>query len=133
MKLDFSAVSAIADAHEACAMMDGEWKYGFRNWRAKKVRARVYIAAALRHLLAYSDMEDYADDSGVHHLGHGRACMGILLDAMETGNLIDDRAKGVLPAVLDRLGKWVVKRRAFYEEKNATHTPGKRPHHKRTS
>jgi hypothetical protein len=27
----------------------------------------------------------------VRHLGHAKACLGILLDAEATGNLIDDR------------------------------------------
>ncbi len=35
--------------------------------------------------------QEKADDSGCHHLGHARACLGILLDAQATGNLIDDR------------------------------------------
>ena len=81
--------------HAAKAMENGAKKFGPYNWRAKKVRATVYLSAALRHILALLDGEDTASDSGVHHAGHAAACLGILLDAKETGNLIDDRpAKG---------------------------------------
>ena len=63
------------------------------------------------HLNAWAEGEEAAPDSGVHHLGHARACLGILLDAQETGNLIDDRVAGAFPAVSERLGAWVVERR----------------------
>lgn len=110
-KVPVGAVCSVAILHEACAMLDGELRYGFRNWRDKKVRCRVYIDAARRHLDAWEEGEEYALDSGVHHLGHARACLGILLDAQETGNLIDDRAPGVFSKVAARLTEWVSKRR----------------------
>lgn len=112
-KVDVSQVSPFAIAHEACAMMDGSIKYGFRNWRDKKVRARVYTAACKRHLEAWEEGEETAGDSKVHHLGHARACLGILLDAQETGNLHDDRVKsnGALGRLMDRLSGWVVERK----------------------
>ena len=90
-KVSFTSVPPIAIAHEAVAMMDGAAKYGPYNWRDKKVQARIYVDAALRHITSWFEGEEYAQDSGVHHLGHGRACLGILLDAITTGNLIDDR------------------------------------------
>jgi hypothetical protein len=92
-KPDLSLVPPASLIHEALAMENGAKKYGPYNWRAKKIRARVYVAAALRHLLQYLDGEDTAVDSGVHHLAHAKACCGILLDAIETGNLDDDRPK----------------------------------------
>lgn len=78
---------------EAQAMENGAAKYGPFNWRHedRKVNASVYVGACLRHLLSWFDGEEVADDSGVHHLGHAKACLGILLDAMETGHMIDDR------------------------------------------
>jgi hypothetical protein len=51
----------------------------------------IYLSAALRHILALIDGEDIAEDSGFRHEAHAAACLGILLDAKETGNLIDDR------------------------------------------
>jgi Domain of unknown function (DUF5664) len=89
--------------HVAKAMENGEQKFGAYNWRAKKVRSTVYISAALRHLLAYLDGEDVAQDSKVHHLGHAAACMGIVLDAEATGNLIDDRPeKGAAARLIEQ-------------------------------
>jgi hypothetical protein len=73
----------------------GARKYGAYNWRAKKVKAMVYVAAARRHLLQWQDGEDNDSESGMCHIAHAAACCGILLDALATGNLIDDRpAKG---------------------------------------
>jgi hypothetical protein len=99
-------------AHEACALLDGDLKYGFRNWRRKNVRARIYIDAALRHLQAWAEGEEIAEDSGVHHLGHARACLGVLLDAQACGALCDDRAPGEFAKVSADLAKWVELRMA---------------------
>jgi hypothetical protein len=77
--------------HMAHAFWDGARKYGPFNWRKKKVSAAVYIDAALRHIAAWQDGQECADDSGAHHLGHAMACLAIILDAKECGALIDDR------------------------------------------
>ena len=114
-KVSFSKLPAVAIAHGAHAMMDGARKYGPYNWRDKNVIASIYIDAALRHLLDWFEGEEEAADSEVHHLGHAIACCAILLDAQETGNLIDDRpvnekTKAVLTKVLDRLSKKIEKK-----------------------
>ncbi|WP_154072251.1 dATP/dGTP diphosphohydrolase domain-containing protein [Bradyrhizobium erythrophlei] len=107
-KVDLSVVPGIALFHEAMAMMDGARKYGPFNWRDNAVMARIYVAAALRHIQYWAAGEEVAKDSGVHHLGHARACLGIILDAQATGNLIDDRAKSaVLIEALDALNDTV--------------------------
>lgn len=90
-KADMTKVPPVAIAWESLAMMDGAGKYGAFNWRENKVIASIYIAALLRHALAWYEGDRCAEDSGCHHLGHARACLGILLDAEATGNLIDDR------------------------------------------
>lgn len=90
-KVDMTKVPAVAIAWEALAMMDGAGKYDAYNWRANKVIATIYVAAAKRHLDSWLEGQEEATDSGCHHLGHARACLGILLDAQTTGNLIDDR------------------------------------------
>lgn len=90
-KPNMYAVPPAAVLHEAMAMNDGGQKYGFYNWRDKKVRASIYISACLRHLSQFNDGENYDPKSKCHHLGHARACLGIVLDAIETGNLVDDR------------------------------------------
>jgi hypothetical protein len=89
--------------HVAQAMANGAKKYGPYNWRDKKVKLSIYLAAAQRHILAYSDGEDLAEDSGTHHAAHAAACLGIILDALECNCLIDDRPpKGCAPALIKR-------------------------------
>lgn len=90
-KPDLSLVPPASALYQAQAMMDGARKYGPYNWRSNPVLMRVYIAAAQRHLSQLLDGEDFDPISGCHHLGHALACMGILADARETGNLVDDR------------------------------------------
>jgi hypothetical protein len=88
------AIPPIAELHLGAAMSDGEKKYGRFNWREKQVTASVYYDAIRRHLAGWWDGEDYAQDSGVHHLGHVMACCAILLDAAASGKLNDDRIPG---------------------------------------
>lgn len=96
-----SAIIYLADGFE-----DGAAKYGSYNWREKKVQSSIYIAAALRHLLAYEDGEETAEDSGRHHLAHAMACLAILVDAKETGNLVDNRPiKGAAASMLKQREK----------------------------
>lgn len=90
-KPDLSLVPPSAIIHMSTAMQNGADKYGAYNWRTKKVQVMTYLAAADRHLKQFLDGEDYAADSGVHHLAHAAACYAIVLDAMETGNLVDNR------------------------------------------
>lgn len=90
-KPDITSIPPAALIHEALAMQNGASKYGPYNWRAKTVAARVYLAAACRHIMSYLDGEQNASDSGIHHLGHARASLGIVLDAESMGTLVDDR------------------------------------------
>lgn len=90
--------------HESLAMMNGAYvkEYGPYNWREKRVVASIYVAALKRHVDSWWDGEECAKDSGVHHLGHARACLGILLDALELGNLGDDRPpKGTVSSLIE--------------------------------
>lgn len=89
--------------HQALAMEDGVKKRSRYNFREKTVSFCNRIDAINRHLLALLDGQDFADDSGVHHLGHIMANCGILLDCIENGNLIDDRPiKGNASEILKR-------------------------------
>jgi len=92
--------------HQAMAMADGARKYGPYNWREKKVVTSIYLSAALRHIYKYLDGARIDEESGAHELGHALACLGIILDAEETGNLSDDRPLGSnTAALLARLKK----------------------------
>ncbi len=102
-KVSISKIPPSALIHEALAFMDGAKKYDAYNWRKNKVIAHIYVDAALRHISSWFDGEEIAEDSGVHHLGHARACLAILIDAMETGNLVDDRPiAGVTGEIIKR-------------------------------
>jgi hypothetical protein len=112
-KVSITKLPMVGIAHGSHAMMYGADKYGPYNWRDNAVIASIYIDATMRHLMAWFDQkEELAQDSGVHHLGHVLANMAILLDAQETGNLIDDRPhSGKAAEVLARLNDVVAKRR----------------------
>lgn len=73
------------------ALGDGARKYGPYNWRDSKISISTYKAAMERHMDAFWDGEDYAADSGVHHVAHAMACCALILDAMSIDMLVDDR------------------------------------------
>lgn len=103
-KAPLHLVPGVAIAYMAQALRNGATKYGQANWREKPVLAQEYIAAALRHLYSWLDGEEVASDSDVHHLAHALATIGIVLDAMETGTLRDDRpAKGAASQTFEKL------------------------------
>lgn len=92
--------------YAALAMANGADKYGAYNWRDKKVQAMIYLEACMRHVLSYQDGEENAKDSGVSHLAHALACLLIIIDAKETGNLIDNRPKsGAMAALIEKFTK----------------------------
>jgi hypothetical protein len=85
---------------------DGKKGYGPYNWRDDPVEMMIYIDAALRHLLALVDGEELDRDSGKPHLGHAKACLGIIADAQENGTLIDDRPAVRKGAASSMLAIW---------------------------
>lgn len=99
---NLSVIPSTGLIHLGRGMQNGADKYGPFNWRAHPVRSGIYVDACLRHLMAWQDGEEDADDSGVHHLGHAMSCLAILLDAQEEGNLIDERVPGPARVLLDR-------------------------------
>jgi len=95
-----SVVPASGLIYEAMAMWEGARKYGPFNWRAHPVLATVYLDALDRHVKLFAAGEDIDPDSGYPHLAHAKACLAILIDAQETGNLIDNRPKSAVVARL---------------------------------
>jgi hypothetical protein len=94
--------------YQALAMQYGAITkgYGPFNWRDKKVKGSIYVAAALRHIFQYLDGQDIDEESGYPALGHAIASLGILVDALENGNLIDDRPpKGPTSKILAQYTK----------------------------
>lgn len=108
-KAPLSLVPPVSILQEARALAVGAQKYGPYNWRDYPVQSMVYVEAALRHILAYMDGETIDPETGVHHLGHAKAGLGILLDAETTG-IVDNRPKA---------GHFADKAREFYPSKGA--------------
>jgi hypothetical protein len=97
-------VPTTALLHLMGAMANGAKKYGPYNWRDQNVSASIYYDAAMRHLMAWIDGQDIAEDSGVHHLGHVMACCAIILDAEAQGTLNDNRpVKGKFSELIEKM------------------------------
>ncbi len=103
-KVPMHLVSPAATIIEALCMDDGNIKYGPYNVRMEPIEAVGYIAACLRHLLAYLDGQDYDPLTGKPHLGYARATLGLVIDAWLGGTLIDNRpVPGIGGQLLDAL------------------------------
>ena len=101
LKAPMHLVPPSAMFHLAEALADGAAKYGAYNWRVEPITTSVYIGAIQRHMMAFLDGEDKADDSGVHHLAHVMACCALVLDSESLGILQDDRPpKGASPELM---------------------------------
>lgn len=98
-----SAVAALAEAFS-----DGAKKYGPYNWREKSISSSVYYGAALRHLQAWWDGEDIAEDSGVDHLHHALACVALIIDGKSVGKLNDNRPPKGAASQMQK--SWLVKK-----------------------
>jgi len=58
----------------------GASKYADDNWRlVDKARSR-YLAAARRHMAAFSLNESRDPESGLHHLAHAICCLNFILE-----------------------------------------------------
>ena len=66
------AIKRLADLYERGAI-----KYSARNWEKGIKFSRVY-GAALRHLLAWWDGEDFDPETGESHLDHAACCVHFL-------------------------------------------------------
>lgn len=105
-KPDLSLIPPVAQLHMAMALEEGAKRYNSYNWRKSPVEAMTYIAAMQRHIGNYLDGENYTSDSCglTHNLGAVMASCAILLDALEIGNLIDNRpTPGASSRVQERL------------------------------
>lgn len=104
LKPPLQLIPPAAEVLESEVMALGAKKYGAFNWRTADIKASIYVAAARRHLLQWFDGQDDDTESGISHLAHARACLGILLDALATGHLIDDRpTPGVSSQLIQQL------------------------------
>jgi len=85
--------SPLASAYGALGLYNGSLKYGKANFANTPVEASIYIAAAMRHLLAWACGQEDDPADGVPNLGGVLANVAILLEARAAGMLIDDRLR----------------------------------------
>jgi hypothetical protein len=104
-KVQLDLVPATSIIYQAYAMEDGAKKYGPYNWRETSVQASIYMAAAKRHLDLWFNGEENTEDTGVPNLGAALACIGIIVDALVAGTLIDNRPKALDPVKFNDLLK----------------------------
>lgn len=114
--------SPLASAYGALGLYNGSLKYGSSNYKATKVEASIYIAAAMRHLNAWAEGEEFDPKDGVPNLGGVLANIAILLDARAAGTLIDDRQlPGGYLQEREALEKIVASLQVLHADKNPRH------------
>lgn len=92
-KPSLSLIPGTGLVYLAKVMENGASKYGAYNWRDYKIQSMTYCDAILRHIHSYIDGEELANDSGLPHLAHLAATALILLDAIESNQVVDNRPK----------------------------------------
>lgn len=121
-KVPLSLVPAMSIAYQSLGHLEGHLKYGKTNWREAGVKFTIYIDAMLRHIEKLCDGEWADPETHVPHLGNILACAGIIVDAYESGKLIDDRPKQApTGAGIDRLGAVVKHLREMHKDKSPVH------------
>jgi hypothetical protein len=90
-RLPLSLVPPSLRAYCALAMAEGDLKYGGYNFRAAGVMSSVYYDALGRHMDKWFNGEDADPVTQVPHLANAVACLAVLIDSIEQGNLNDDR------------------------------------------
>ena len=89
---------------QAICMDDGNIKYGPYNTRVEPIQCLGYLSAAMRHIQAFLDGQEYDSVTGKPHLGYAQATVGLVLDAWFNGTLIDNRpVQGVGGHLIDQL------------------------------
>lgn len=92
-KLPLHLIPSLSLNPMARVLKNGADKYGEFNWRTDPIEPMTYIGAFRRHLDAWAEGEDLDPDTGESHIVHIMAGCAIVLDAMETGNFIENRFK----------------------------------------
>jgi hypothetical protein len=93
-RLDLIPTSAlVAEGH---VLKFGAEKYstketpGEHNWR-KGLKFSQLVGAAMRHITAFNEGEDFDPESGLSHLAHARCCLAFLIEYQTSNSGIDDR------------------------------------------
>lgn len=85
-------LSEVAIEGLASVLAFGATKYSADNWRGGMAWRRC-IAAAMRHLFAFSRGEDTDPESGLPHLDHALCCLMFLSEYQKRALGTDDRWK----------------------------------------
>ena|SRR3990167_5152396 len=121
-KVPLSLVPGSALAYQALGHLEGNLKYGLVNWRESGVRFSIYMDAMLRHAMKLINGEWADPVTLVPHLASMGACINIIIDAYESGKLIDDRPKSApIAEVIDRLSSTVKHLRVLHADKDPVH------------
>lgn len=99
-KLPLDLVPGTTKAYLALGHLEGHLKYGLVNWREAGVKTSIYLAALERHIEKYKNGEWEDPKTQIPHLANALACLSIIVDAYESGKLIDDRPKSAPVAAL---------------------------------
>lgn len=130
-RIDISLFPASAVVYGALGMAEGDLKYGGYNYRVAGVKTSVYIAACCRHLYKYYWCgEDCDPKTGVPHLGNALACLAIIVDGIEQGNIIDDRPPKQSSGLFDRAEKIMMRLMEVFPRRTNRYTEiehGKKP------
>lgn len=89
-KSPLGLISRTALEEEAKVLAFGAGKYGTHNWRSGMDFSRL-ADAALRHVYAFVDGEDFDSETGLSHLAHARCCLAFLLEYQGKRIGTDDR------------------------------------------
>lgn len=129
-RLDITLFPQTAIAYGALAMTEGDLKYGGYNYRTAGVGISTYIAAANRHLFKYYNGEWSDPMTGVPHLASALACIAVLIDGHEMGNLTDDRPPRVdMGRLLSEMELHVKVLQQLFQNGPARHTEKKGNNH----
>jgi Domain of unknown function (DUF5664) len=116
-RADLSNFPDSAVLYGSLAFTEGGLKYGEYNWRKTGVQSSVYVSAARRHLAKWFNGEELDPKTGVHHLGNALACIAVLVDAIEVGNLNDDRPPKVSSDMFNRAEETIRHLQEMYPNK----------------
>lgn len=123
-KVPLHFVSGIVKAYDSIAHYLGNVKYGAWNYRAGGARASVYRSALERHMDRWWEGEELDPVDGTPHLANAKACLNILIEAQEYGNLVDDRPPsraGVLAKVYEKVEGMMKRIQEQYKDRSPKH------------
>lgn len=124
-RLDLSLFPDSATAYGALAMTEGDLKYGGYNYRMAGVCTSVYVAAARRHLAKFYNGEWADPKTRVPHLANALACIAVLIDGFEQGNINDDRPPAQVSTVYDEAQEIVAHLQHIFPRKVARYRAAK--------